>query len=568
MKKLTLLDLFCGAGGFSEGFKQQDFEIIMGIDHWKPAIDTFNHNFGLENKVRNMLDFEYSTEEIEKLPDTDVIVGSPPCVSFSNSNQSGKADKSLGLRLTHSFLRIVAIKKHKSNSTLKAWFMENVSNTRSYLKDEYSFKDLNLHSWAKKNGIDSKEIAIKIEGNHAIINSANYGSPQARQRLVLGEIIQEDKFIIPPITHNLNGENVELPFSVTLGEIKRKIPTPNSGRNNSLVDDPLYPIRIPKSELSDHFYDTGLYQSEWEHSEYLKVDHPYMGKMSFPENEAKPSRTITATNIGTSREAIIYKSEYNRKGNGEYRIPTVREAATLMSFPFTYQFIAKESAKYRLVGNAVCPSVSRALAKLVRSKLKYPKLEKLNLTLKSNLEKVHNLNSFVEKTFDNPPVKKNNSRFRRHVFKIGNLTVTLSNYDIVKNGKERNKWLTSVQYGTGKGFPSQFYPDKYYEQLEEVIRNFEDGAWFIQKINNGFSEKIPDAKSLQELHDAQQSKGKYLKPSDLIESAKKIIDKIEFKEQNYFQTDKKIIKAKHIIPKKQIMALYAINKITTVANGK
>ena len=46
MNKLTVLDFFCGAGGFSEGFRQQDYNIVAGYDHWKPAIDSFNHNFG------------------------------------------------------------------------------------------------------------------------------------------------------------------------------------------------------------------------------------------------------------------------------------------------------------------------------------------------------------------------------------------------------------------------------------------------------------------------------------------------------------------------------------------
>lgn len=46
-RNLTVIDFFCGAGGFSEGFKQQGFDIIQGVDNWKPAIDTFNHNFCL-----------------------------------------------------------------------------------------------------------------------------------------------------------------------------------------------------------------------------------------------------------------------------------------------------------------------------------------------------------------------------------------------------------------------------------------------------------------------------------------------------------------------------------------
>jgi len=109
MLKLSVIDFFCGAGGFSEGFRQQNFEIKMGIDSWLPAIETFNHNFGLNCSVKNILDFENSLEDIKALPDTDVIIGSPPCVSFSHSNISGKANKESGILLTKIFLRIIAV---------------------------------------------------------------------------------------------------------------------------------------------------------------------------------------------------------------------------------------------------------------------------------------------------------------------------------------------------------------------------------------------------------------------------------------------------------------------------
>src|SRR5690606_32210356 len=114
-----------GTGGFSEGFRQKGFIILKGYDNWQPAINTFNHNFATNSVVKNILDFNKSIEEIDLLPNTDVIIGSPPCVSFSSSNKSGKADKSLGLELIKCFLRIIAVKKHQKNSTLKAWFMEN-----------------------------------------------------------------------------------------------------------------------------------------------------------------------------------------------------------------------------------------------------------------------------------------------------------------------------------------------------------------------------------------------------------------------------------------------------------
>jgi len=101
MSKLRVIDFFCGAGGFSEGFRQMGYKIVYGFDHWKPAVDTFNHNFDLNCETKNILNFKNSIEEIEKLPNTQIIIGSPPCVSFSSSNKSGNADKSLGVLLSN-----------------------------------------------------------------------------------------------------------------------------------------------------------------------------------------------------------------------------------------------------------------------------------------------------------------------------------------------------------------------------------------------------------------------------------------------------------------------------------
>lgn len=123
---MRVIDFFCGAGGFSEGFRQQGFEIIMGIDNWRPAVQTHNLNHGLNDEVMDVLDFEGDLSRINELPDTEVIIGSPPCVTFSMSNRAGKADKTLGIRLIEAYLRVVAVKKYQPDSILKAWLMENV----------------------------------------------------------------------------------------------------------------------------------------------------------------------------------------------------------------------------------------------------------------------------------------------------------------------------------------------------------------------------------------------------------------------------------------------------------
>lgn len=412
MSKLTVIDMFCGAGGFSEGFRQQDFEIVKGVDYWEPAIKTFNHNFGLDCETMDILEFENDIEKIEALPDTDVIIGSPPCVTFSSSNISGKADKTSGIKLTQIFLRIVAVKKWKAESVLKAWFMENVPSSINHLGTEYTFEELGLGDWAAKNKIGRTKVAIKLDGNQQIINSADYGGAQSRERVIAGEILSKKRLVVPETTYKESSDELTKKNDWRkLKEIKKNLPSPFCTYSSRAIFDPNYPeLSLNLHKLTDHFYDTGLFECEWKQSRFFKINHPYMGRMSFPENEERPSRTITATKIGTSREALIYQSEYPREGNGKFRTPTVREAACIMGFPITYQFIGGESTKWRLVGNAVCPSVGRAFARQVRMDLGLSGISKPIIQLEPDLIDGNNLNTYTLKQFGAPPKRNKGSR--------------------------------------------------------------------------------------------------------------------------------------------------------------
>lgn len=563
---MTVVDLFCGAGGFSEGFRQLGFEIILGIDKWETAIKTFKYNQSTKVLHKNILELMSSTKLIESLPDSDIIIGSPPCVSFSSSNKSGKADKSLGLRLTEAFLRFVVIKKYKRNSILKGWFMENVPNSIKYLKDEYSFEDLDLSDWALKNGLPPHTAAITVRGNYAVLNSADYGSFQARKRVILGEYISTGKFIPPPPTHS-NVKGSLLPSHKKIKHLWKYLPSPFN-YEKYFITDPNYKFRLRSSLLSDHFYDTGIYKNQWIWSKEYKVSHPFMGKMAFPENINKPSRTIMATKIVNSREALIYKCELPRIGDGEYRSPTTREAACIMGFPISYQFWGSEKTKWRLLGNAVCPSVSSSIAREIYKILSL-NVPKPNFNKKICLKNVNNLNDYKIKDFQSPPVRNQNSRFRRHPFKIGNMTVTLSNYSILNNDKIANdKWFSSIQYGTGKNYGIQEYREDFFNQLEPIIINsFKDGQEFIKKINNGFSEKIGSAKELQIAYETGLKPfNQKLSPYDLIEELSFIINNFSSSMDKQY-LDSQGIFLKEEIPKKQLFALYAINKIISIANN-
>jgi DNA (cytosine-5)-methyltransferase 1 len=286
-KKLEVVDLFCGAGGFSEGFRQQNFKIVMGIDNWAPAIETHNLNHGLKDEPSDILRFSNSVDEIAKIPNTEIIVGSPPCVLFSLSNKGGKMDKALGISLIESFLRVIAVKKHQPSSTLIAWFMENVPNSKNYIKPSYTFRELKLTTWAESHKIDPDLIALNATSNGSVLNTADFGASQKRERFVCGEITSNGKF--PDLAPFMSNDHR------TIGLIRGKMPPPNTKPSTKKYADPNYPqITLEADKITDHFYDSGLYESQWKSAQSAKLNHPFMGKMSFPEDESKASRTIMA----------------------------------------------------------------------------------------------------------------------------------------------------------------------------------------------------------------------------------------------------------------------------------
>jgi DNA (cytosine-5)-methyltransferase 1 len=89
--------------------------------------------------------------------------------------------------------------------------------------------------------------------------------------------------------------------------------------------------------------------------------------MRFPDDLNRPARTIQATQIPGARETIVVPVV--SEGSVWYRRLTVRECASLQSFPINYTFCAESvSAKYRLVGNAVPPLLAQAIASAIQER--------------------------------------------------------------------------------------------------------------------------------------------------------------------------------------------------------
>lgn len=562
-KEPQVIDFFCGAGGFSEGFRQQGFHIVMGIDNWLPAIETHNLNHNLNDPVKDVLNFE-SIEEINRLPNTEVIVGSPPCVLFSLSNKGGKADKSFGIRLIESFLRVVAIKKHQPSSKLVAWFMENVPNSKNYIRPTYTFRQLKLGKWAKEHGYDPNEIALSGSENGHTLNTADFGAAQKRERFLCGEIIATGAF---PDLSKFLGKSYR-----SIGEVRGEMPNPSSALSNITLTDPNYSsLKCKMNLITDHFYDSGIYESQWRKARDLKLNHPYMGKMSFPEDERAPSRTIMATRSISCRESLIYKSEYARRGDGEYRLPTIRELATLMGFPYSYQFSGSEGTKWRQVGNAVCPPMSSALAKSVRLAMGLKIIPDAQVTFEppeNKIARIQNLNSFTTKVFDTPPKKKPNARFRGHPFKGGNMTIALTNYNPVKPSDSEilNEWYSTVFLGTGQDFVAKVIPKNHFKNIGRLIEiHHEDiGRRFIKEFEASFRDVIGNSHKFQEAYMLEDTRLLH-EPSQLIEKIGKFILEFEPEIEPELEQMKvpDLIPEKPQVPTRQVFAMYAINRIVS-----
>jgi len=132
-----VIDLFCGAGGFSEGFRQAGHEIILAVDKDEDALASHETN---HPQAEHWLE---DVRNVAELPRADVVIGSPPCVQLSRGNPRRNLDVTLCLE----FLRLALTSKPSF------FVMENVPDAG---------------------------VILPIKG--VIVDSADFGVPQRRIR--------------------------------------------------------------------------------------------------------------------------------------------------------------------------------------------------------------------------------------------------------------------------------------------------------------------------------------------------------------------------------------------------
>ena len=360
--------------------------------------------------------------------------------------------------------------------------MENVPNSLKYIQDSYTPEELDL----------PREYSNLIIKHKNILIASDYSSPQARKRAICGD------YILPKKSETINYiDSVLSVLGPPINSIKLEI------------IDPFYEhIIIKKDELTDHFYDSELPQDWVLKARKLKRDHGYMGKMDFPDRTNRHCRTIMATESYCSRESIIFAKENSDK----YRAPTIRELASLMGFPITYQFVGPSTTvKHKQIGNAVCVHLSMALAKAIK--------EYNNLNLSKNkehliIDKPFNLNSLTEPLYSKHEIKpkKYNTKFKEHIpyLKISQYRVELDNTDSNFENKEI-VFNVRLHKGTGK-------------KATCTILNMEyDNQELNKTIEDTFKDHVYSAKILHEKHCNCNTSSHY-SPTEILNKTAEIIN--------------------------------------------
>ena len=311
--------MFCGCGGTDVGllgdfeflgnhYASNDLEIVYANDIDDNACNIFKENFGIEPDNRDIR--EVTSDEI---PEFDILTGGFPCQSFSIIAQNPKR---LGVKDERGklFFEMCRILREKQP---KCFIAENVKGILTANKK--SAFPLIIKEF-EESGYDV---------SYSILNSANYGVPQKRERVII------------------------VGFRKDLG-IKFEFP-------DVIVSDE--EAFTPLSKVIENEVDEKYFFSQ------RAVDGMMRKRASMNKGRAqditKPCNTVGAhlakVSLNSTDPVLLVNERYRRF--------TPREVARIQSFPENFELVGSEAAQYRALGNAIPPVMFWYVAKTVRENL-------------------------------------------------------------------------------------------------------------------------------------------------------------------------------------------------------
>ncbi|OWV18975.1 restriction endonuclease [Fibrobacter sp. UWB2] len=395
-KKFTFIDLFAGCGGLSEGFYREDFKALLHLE-WDPAacktLRTRMKHYGYKaSEINNavLCDDITSSDIVEKISsridkDVDILVGGPPCQAFSTQGRAQDPNSMKDDPRNYLFENYLLVLNHFKP---KFFVFENVRGILTAKpKGKRIFDEI----------ISKMRKTYKVCDNSKIIllNAADYGVPQIRERVILigvrNDIDVEPEEIYKSVAKtNSNDKNSKLPPYVTIKDAISDLPfvLPSEGKEvwenyeTHVHNDFLSKIRPDnfkavynhtartQNEKDRERYRILSEHQNWQLKDLQKVrpdlinhDPKHFGNRYTVQEWGKPGKTICAH---------LYKDGnlFIHPDPKQERTFTVREAARVQSFPDDFFFEGSKTEQYRQVGNAVPPLMAQALAKAIKKFLK------------------------------------------------------------------------------------------------------------------------------------------------------------------------------------------------------
>ncbi|MBB6647245.1 DNA cytosine methyltransferase [Halobellus ruber] len=329
---VTVLDLFCGGGGLSEGFLRAGYDVVAGVDVDADFLATFEHNHDDALAIRadlSAVDPEtfFETHPID--PDAvDVVIGGPPCKGFSIAGHRDPDDERN--YLVGSFIDYVEFLEPE------AFVMENVPGIKS-MADGDTLRSI----------LEGFRRAGYEKPAYETLNAADYGVPQNRRRVIFQGRRDGSIPTYPDRTHGpaeqttLTGTRLEPYVTVAEALLER------DGGETAIEDLPNHETTDHSAEMVERIAEVdpgeSLYESYGDSWRRLEADEP-------------------AITIKENHNAPFIHPEADRVG-------TVRECAILQSFPDDYVFQGPKSTQLKVVGNAVPPRLANAVAEALAGDL-------------------------------------------------------------------------------------------------------------------------------------------------------------------------------------------------------
>lgn len=309
---MKVVSLFSGAGGLDLGFINAGHEIVWANDNFPDAVKSYRKNIG-----NHIVCEDISKIPSDQIPDHDILIGGFPCQGFSVANSKrGENDERNKLYLE--LLRVLVDKQPKF------FLAENVKGILSLMKGAIFEMIIS----------DFENAGYRIK--YKVLNAANYGVPQKRERVIILGVRNDIEFDLehPEPTHSENSSLFNDKKSwVSIGEALKNIPEPEE-----------------EHSLLNHTY-----------SKFKLKFNGYLGNRAI--DPTKPAPTVTAR--GDEKGGVVVLHHPNN-----HRRMSVRELALTQSFPIDYVFEGNNSSAYRQIGNAVPPLLAFAIASIFPKELK------------------------------------------------------------------------------------------------------------------------------------------------------------------------------------------------------